>query len=94
LASFALDLAIPGAWNTCMDVGGKFAGTLSGSMNMAGNLAGGIAPVVTGYIVRSTGHNWKITFWISAAIYVLGAVCWRGIDPVTPIASTERPKQV
>lgn len=85
LASFALDLALPGCWNTCMDVGGKYAGTLSGSMNMMGNLAGGVAPVAVAYILQATHRNWPITFWVSAAIYVLGAVCWRWIDPVTPL---------
>jgi MFS family permease len=85
LASFALDLALPGCWSTCMDVGGRYAGTLSGSMNMAGNIAGGVAPVAVGYILQFSGHNWLITFWISAAIYVLGAVCWLWIDPVTPL---------
>src|SRR6185436_928811 len=37
LASFCNDLTMPGAWSTCMDVGGKYAGTVSGSMNMMGN---------------------------------------------------------
>jgi len=85
LASFALDLAIPCSWSTCMDVGGRYAGTLSGSMNMAGNLAGGVAPVAVGYILECTGHNWLITFWISAAIYILGSLCWIWIDSVTPL---------
>ena len=85
LASFALDISLPGSWNTCIDVGGRCAGTLSGSMNMAGNIAGGVAPVAIGYILEFTGHNWPITFWISAAIYVLGGLCWVFIDPVTPI---------
>jgi len=84
-ASFALDLALPGCWSTCMDVGGRYAGTLSGSMNMAGNIAGGVAPVVVGYILQFTGHNWLVTFWISAAIYVLGGLCWLWIDPTTPL---------
>lgn len=88
LASFALDLALPGCWSTCMDVGGKYAGTLSGSMNMAGNIAGGVAPVAVGYILQSSGHNWLITFWISAAIYLLGGLCWVWIDPVTPLEET------
>jgi predicted MFS family arabinose efflux permease len=89
LASFALDLALPGCWNTCMDVGGQYAGTLSGSMNMMGNLAGGVAPVVVAYILQFTNHNWPITFWISAAIYLLGGLCWRWIDPITPITKTQ-----
>jgi MFS family permease len=85
LASFSLDLALPGCWSTCMDIGGKYAGTLSGSMNMAGNIAGGVAPVVVGYILDASGKNWMLTFWISAAIYVIGGLCWRWIDPVTPL---------
>jgi nitrate/nitrite transporter NarK len=87
LASFALDLALPGCWSACLDVGGRYAGTLSGSMNMAGNIAGGVAPVVVGYILQTTGHNWLITFWLSALIYVLGALCWVWIDPVTPLSN-------
>jgi sugar phosphate permease len=88
LASFALDLALPGCWNTCMDVGGKYAGTLSGSMNMAGNIAGGVAPVVVGYLLQYSGHDWRVTFWISGAIYLLGGLCWHWIDPVTPLEET------
>jgi MFS family permease len=88
LASFSLDLALPGCWSTCMDVGGRYAGTLSGSMNMAGNIAGGVAPVAVGYILRFSGHNWLITFWISALIYLVGGLCWIWIDPVTPIDET------
>jgi len=34
MASFSNDLVMPGAWAACMDVGGKYAGTLSGTMNM------------------------------------------------------------
>src|SRR5206468_3998002 len=51
-ASFFNDLAMPPAWAACMDVGGKYAGTVSGSMNMMGNLAGYAAPVLGGYIVH------------------------------------------
>ena len=90
LASFVLDLTLAGSWGACMDVGGKYAGTLSGSMNMAGNLAGGFAPVAVGYILRHTNHNWSMTFWITAAIYVLGGLCWLWIDPVTPLEKAPR----
>src|SRR5207247_3714074 len=31
LASFCNDLTMPGSWSTCMDVGAKYAGTLSRS---------------------------------------------------------------
>ncbi len=85
LASFSNDLAMPGSWGACMDVGGKYAGTLSGMMNMAGNLGGALSPVAIGYILRETNNNWTITFYASAAVYFAGAFLWRFIDPVTPI---------
>ena len=84
LAGFANDLTLPGAWSACMDVGGRFAGTLSSSMNMMGNFGGMAGPVVVGHVLGFT-HNWQITFWISSAIYFLGGLCWLFIDPVTPL---------
>lgn len=89
LASFANDLAMPGAWGACMDVGGKYAGSLSGSMNMMGNLAGFVAPNAIPFILSHTGNNWVITFWVSAITYFLGALCWLLIDPVTPLDGDE-----
>ena len=68
-----------------MDLGGRFTGTLSGSMNMMGNFAGGISPMVTGYILELTSRNWSLTFYLSAAIYLMGTFCWTLLDPVTPL---------
>ena len=84
LASFANDLVMPGAWGACMDVGGKHAGTLSGSMNMMGNAGGAIAPIVFGYVIQGT-KSCTLNFYIMAAVYLLGALCWKFIDPVTPL---------
>jgi MFS family permease len=85
LASFSNDLVMPGAWSACMDVGGKHAGSLSGTMNMMGNMAGAIAPQVIGFILYWTHNNWNLTFYVSAAIYLMGAVCWKFLDPATPL---------
>jgi len=84
LASFCNDLVIPCAWTAAMDIGGRFAGTVSGTMNMMGNLAGVISPALIGYILKHTG-NWNLTFYISAGIYVMGILCWLSLDPVTPL---------
>jgi MFS family permease len=85
MASFSNDLVMPGAWATCMDVGGTHAGSLSGAMNMAGNIGGAISPLAIGYILRWTDQNWNLTFYISAAIYLGGILCWKFLDPVTPL---------
>jgi len=92
LASFSNDLAMPPSWGACMDVGGKYAGTLSGTMNMMGNIAGGVSPVVVGYLLAWTSRDWTLSFYISAVIYSLGVFCWMFIDPVTPLEkSQEKP---
>jgi MFS family permease len=85
LASFCNDLVMPGAWAAAMDIGGKHAGTLSGAMNMMGNVGGFMCPLVIGYMLGWTDKNWNLTFYVSAAIYLLGIVCWLFLDPVTPL---------
>src|SRR5215471_17597805 len=89
MASFSNDLVMPGAWGTCMDIGGKHAGSLSGAMNMSGNIGGALSPLAIGYILDWTNHNWNLTFYVSAAIYLCGILCWMFLDPVTPIEKKE-----
>ncbi|MEZ5352139.1 MAG: MFS transporter [Bryobacteraceae bacterium] len=85
MASFFNDLVMPGAWGACMDVGGKYAGTVSGSMNMMGNVAGFVAPAFGGYVLQSNGGDWNGFLYVMAGAYLLGTVIWPFIDPVTPI---------
>jgi MFS family permease len=53
LAFFINDLAIPAIWASCQDVGGRFAGTVSGIMNMAGGLGAILSPTLTPLILRA-----------------------------------------
>ena len=85
LASFCNDLTMPGSWSTCMDVGGRYAGTLSGSMNMMGSVGAAVASLAIGLLLDYTHHNWALIFWISGSVYLLGGLCWWRIDPVTPL---------
>jgi MFS family permease len=84
-ASFSNDLVMPGAWSAAMDIGGRYAGTLSGAMNMWGNFAGFVAPVVTGYLLKWSHGDWNLTFFASAGVYLTGIVFWLLLDPVTPL---------
>jgi MFS transporter, ACS family, glucarate transporter len=84
LVAFCNDIQLPGAWTACMDVGGKAVATLSGTMNMMGNIGGFVSPIVCGYLVHET-HSWNPAFYVTAGAYVLGAICWLGMDPVTPL---------
>jgi ACS family glucarate transporter-like MFS transporter len=90
-ASFFNDTTLPGSWASCMDVGGRYAGTVSGSMNMLGNFGGMAGPIVVGYLLDWTGRDWQLAFAISAVIYFLGAICWLFIDPVTPLEENATP---
>jgi MFS family permease len=85
VASFSNDLVMPGAWTAAMDVGGQYAGTVSGTMNMVGNVGGALAPIAIGYMLAWSHSNWNLTFYISAAVYAMGIVFWAFLDPVTPI---------
>jgi MFS family permease len=79
------DFVMPAAWAGCMDVGGRYAGTVAGSMNMMGSIAGALSPLVVGYLLAWTNQDWTLTFYVSAAIYSLGAVCWIFLDAHTPM---------
>ena len=86
MASFSNDLVMPGAWAAAWTSGASMPGRLSGAMNMAGNIGGALWPlVIGGHPLSSTNRNWNLTFYVSAAIYLMGIVCWRFLDPVTPL---------
>ena len=89
MVSFCNDLTLPGAWTSCMDVGGRYVATLGGVMNMMGNLGGFLSPIVIGCIVERTQH-WTLTFYLAAAVYIAGAFFWLVMDPVTPLEEQVR----
>jgi len=85
LSSFLVELSAPVTWTTAMDLGGESVGLLTGCMNTLGHLGGALAPTIIGYLVADSRHNWNIAFYASAALYILAALCWAAIDPVTPL---------
>jgi predicted MFS family arabinose efflux permease len=88
-SSFTLDLTLPNTWSTCMDVGGKCAGTVSGGVNTSAQIGCSVSSVLIGYVLKYLNNNWLLTFWISGVLLVLGGLCWIWIDPVTPVAKAE-----
>ncbi len=94
LASFANDVTLAPCWVSCMDVGGRLAGSLSGSMNMMGNFGGALGPLVVGYILDRAKpsltappsiEGWTNAFLLAAAVYVVAGLAWIFLDPVTPL---------
>lgn len=85
LAGFANDLAMPASWAASMDLGGRYAGTVSAVMNMVGSAGAGLAGVLAPFIREWGGGGWNTVLYVSAAVYLLGGMCWLLFDPATPL---------
>lgn len=90
LAGFFNDFVMPPAWAGSMDVGGRYAGTVSGAMNTFGSVAGATSATIVGYLLAWTNNDWTLTFYISAAIYSIGGICWFFLDAHTPVDLKQR----
>ena len=84
IAGFLNDFVMPTAWASTMDVGGRYAGTVSGAMNMCGAIAGACSTLIVGYILAWAHQDWTLALYLSASIYLIGGLCWFFIDPHTP----------
>jgi len=84
LALACADLALSACWAVCLDVGRNFAGVVTGCMNTFGNLGGVVGPMVVGYTIQ-WWNSWSVPFYITSAIYLIGAISWLAIDPLEQI---------
>jgi len=80
LAAGIADLSITPAWAVCHDIGGEYAGTVTGCMNTFANLGGAIAPVAMGYAV-GLWSSWGIPIVITALLYISGGLIALLINP-------------
>jgi MFS family permease len=80
LGGAASNFLLPAAWGSCVDLGGRHAGTLSGAMNTCGQFGGFLSPMIVGLCVQWFG-SWSAPLYLMAALYGVGAVCWAWIDP-------------
>jgi ACS family glucarate transporter-like MFS transporter len=51
-ATFWNDITMGAAWASCIDIGGRYSGIVSGCMNTIGNLGGFTANILTGYVLQ------------------------------------------
>ncbi len=68
------------SWATCLDIGHRYSGTVSGFMNMVGNLGTAVAPICVAYLAGETG-GWHWALVVSAGALFCAAVCWPFINP-------------
>ena len=80
LAIFGADMTLSPSWSTCIDIGGRNAGQVSGTMNMAGNLGSALVALAFPYLLMWTGKP-QTFFYVGAGLSVLAIVCWIFVQP-------------
>ncbi|MFO0880819.1 MAG: MFS transporter [Gemmataceae bacterium] len=91
LAFLINDLAVPVIWATSADVGGRFAGSVSGLMNMIGAIGAMLSPllipVALTYLPESYTpvQRWQTIFIGLSSAWFLAGLSWLFIDAGTPI---------
>jgi MFS family permease len=78
-AGFAA-LGIASAWATCLAIGGRHGGVVSGAMNMFGNLGGALCPIVFGHSLERW-QSWNVPLASVAALYAAAGAMWWMVDP-------------
>lgn len=80
LGGASSNFLLPAAWGSCVDLGGRHAGTLSAAMNTSGQIGAFLSPMIMGLCVQWFG-SWNAPLYLMAALYLAGAACWGWIDP-------------
>jgi nitrate/nitrite transporter NarK len=79
-----MDCMLPAAWAMSVDLGGRYAGAVSGAMNTAGQAGGFVCTVLFGYLVKAFGDYDVPIFVIAGMVLVSALLFWR-IDASKPI---------
>jgi ACS family glucarate transporter-like MFS transporter len=75
----SLGLSFNASWAACLDIGGKYSGSVSGWMNLWGNIGGVLAPVVTAWI--ATRYSWRAAIIVTSASAFIGVLAWFLVRP-------------
>jgi ACS family glucarate transporter-like MFS transporter len=75
----------PGVLGVCLDIGGKYAGAVTGAMNTATFVAAFLSSVVYGYIVKSYGYD--APFLPMVVLLIISALLWFKVDPTREVIS-------
>jgi sugar phosphate permease len=79
-----MDCMLPASWAACLDIGRKYAGTVSGAMHMAGQAGSFLSTIAFGYLVRAF-HSYDLPLLPMALALLLSSVLWLRIDPTMPL---------
>jgi nitrate/nitrite transporter NarK len=81
-------MMLPSAWAVCMDLGGKYAGAVSGAMNSFGHIGGSLCAFLVGHLVQTLG-SYNAPLVVIAANVALAAVLFAFIDASKPLVADE-----
>lgn len=84
LAIFGADMTLSPSWSFCVDIGGKFAGAVSGTMNMAGNI-GAFATALAFPYLKDWFDSTTPFFYVGAALNALAVFLWLGMRSDRPL---------
>ena len=91
--SFAVsDFMLPNCWAVCLDIGKRYAGTVTGSMNMAGQMGATIAAAAYGNLVEKWG--WNLPLIPVATLSLISALLWLKIDPTKVLVPEKKAEAV
>ena len=92
LGYFSMDCMLPPSWAVCTDVGGKYAGAVSGTMNMAGQFGSFMSSVAFGKLVDHYGGRYDIPLMIFGGFLAVSAVIFTRIDPTEQLVKESAPR--
>ncbi len=80
----ALYLSQSSFWSVTADISGPSSGSVSGFMNMGAQIGGAVTASLTPIIASFFG--WTASFWVAAALSLVGAGAWLLVDPSATLA--------
>jgi MFS transporter, ACS family, glucarate transporter len=88
LAAASSNFLLGASWGTCADIAGNHAATISAAMNTSGQVGGVLSPIAFAFLTR-TSASWAAPLFVTAALYLGGAVCWYFVHPEQTLAINE-----
>ena len=88
LAAASSNFLLGASWGACADIAGNHAATISAAMNTSGQIGGVLSPIVFAFLTR-TSTSWAAPLYVTAALYLGGAVCWYFVHPERALARNE-----
>jgi ACS family glucarate transporter-like MFS transporter len=88
LAAASSNFLLGASWGTCADIAGDHAATISAAMNTSGQIGGVLSPIAFAFLTRASA-SWAAPLYVTAALYLAGAVCWYFVHPERAIAMYE-----